>query len=66
MKKLFQVIALIAGIWMVGAAPGFARHHSENSHGHGGGVPAPAIGAGVVGLLVAGGLASYIRRHRRG
>ena len=70
MKKLIQVLGLIAGIWMVGTAPGFANCGSNgNGRGNGcsgGGSPAPEIGASVLGMLLAGGVAIYPHRRRSG
>jgi hypothetical protein len=73
MKKLVQVLGLIAGICMVGAAPGFAQNQNgqgQNGQGQnqqgGGGTPAPEIGASVLGMLLASAVAVYLYRRRRG
>ncbi|GEM_PF-1862997 len=70
MKKYIQVLGLIAGIWLVGAAPGLGMGklppgvEREAPAGAGRGAPAPAIGAGMIGVLLAGGVAYFIRKRR--
>ena len=72
MKKLIQVLGLIAAIWMVGAAPGFAAGgndqggNNQGGNSQGGGTPAPEIGASALGMLLASGVATYLYRRRRG
>ncbi len=65
MKKAASVLRLIASIWLIGIAPGFARedHGGRGDHGHG--APAPAIGASALGLFLASGVAYYYIRKRR-
>jgi hypothetical protein len=41
------------------------RGGASASHEGGGAAPAPEIGASVLGMLLAGGVAFYIRRHAR-
>jgi LPXTG-motif cell wall-anchored protein len=70
MKKLILILGLVAGIWTVGGAPGFAQdartYPTYPTHPtNGGGAPAPEIGASALGLLLAGGVAFYIIRRRR-
>ncbi len=62
MKKYIQALGLIAGIWLVGAAPGLGM--GKLPPGAGRGAPAPAIGAGMIGVLLAGSVAYYIRKRR--
>jgi LPXTG-motif cell wall-anchored protein len=68
MKKLIQVLGLIACISTVGVAPSFAggcwSKCNQGGNG-GGGAPAPEIGASALGLLLAGGVAFYVIRRRR-
>ena len=76
MKKLIQVLGLVASISMVGVTPSFATSIclpllgcidlGGGGGGGGGGAPAPEIGASVLGMLMASGVALYIYRRRRG
>jgi LPXTG-motif cell wall-anchored protein len=61
MRKLIPVFGMVASIWTVGVAPGFAYGLRP-----GGGAPAPEIGATALGLLLACGLAFYVLRRRQG
>jgi LPXTG-motif cell wall-anchored protein len=70
MKKLIQILGLVACISTVGVAPSFACSGPECPSGNqggkgGGGAPAPEIGASALGLLLAGGVAFYVIRRRR-
>jgi hypothetical protein len=66
MKKLLRVVSVIAAIVVVGAAPAFAMSRPPGGGGGGGGgAPSPEIGAGILGTILAGGLALYIRRRNR-
>jgi hypothetical protein len=67
MKKLIQVLGLVLCISTVGVAPSFAGICIVGICPiGGGGAPAPEIGASVLGLLLAGGVATYIHKRRRG
>jgi hypothetical protein len=63
MKKLAAVLGLATVISLATVAPSLARNH--HGWGGGGGAPAPEIGAGVLGMLLAGGAATYFRRRAR-
>jgi hypothetical protein len=79
MKLFFYILLLALGLSSVGVAPGVAdmighgwggSGGSSGGWGHGGfggggGAPAPEIGAGVLGMLLAGGVAYNIRRRAR-
>jgi hypothetical protein len=65
MRKFIKVLGLVACLSTVGVAASFADDECEGKCGGGRGVPAPEIGATVLGLLGAAGLASYIRARRR-
>lgn len=64
MKNYLQVLSIIWTISAVGAAPAFAMARPPGGGG-GGGAPATEIGAGVLGTILAGSLALYIRRRNR-
>ena len=68
MRKFLQAASVAAAIVVVGSAPVFAMARPPGhggGGGGGGGAPATEIGAGVIGTLLAGGLALYIRRRNR-
>jgi len=74
MKKIASVLGMVAIISTVGFAPAFGG--TDNGVGNGGqnngrqvghgGAPAPEIGASVLGILLASGVAIYLHRRRRG
>jgi hypothetical protein len=73
MKKIASVLGMVAIISTVGFAPAFGG--TDNGGGNGGqnnglqlgrGTPAPEIGASVLGMLLASGVAIYLHRRRRG
>ena len=78
MRKFIKVLGLVACLSTVGVAPSFAGTcilgiicipvggGPGGGGGNGGGAPAPEIGASALGMLLAGGLAAYIRARRRG
>jgi hypothetical protein len=75
MRKFIEVLGLVACLSTVGVAPSFAGTtcilgiiciNTGGGGGGGGGAPAPEIGASALGMLLAGGLAAYIRARRRG
>jgi hypothetical protein len=55
---------LKSGNWSLGGHGGSGS--ASGSHQGGGAAPAPEIGAGLLGMLFAGGAVFYIRRHARG
>jgi hypothetical protein len=73
MRKFIKVLGLVACLSPVGVAASFADQNGQGQNGQGQNgqgqngrrVPAPEIGATVLGLLGAAGLASYIRARRR-
>jgi len=68
MKNFLRVLSIVTAILAVGAAPAFAMARPPGvggGGGGGGGAPAAEIGAGILGTLLAGGLALYIRRRNR-
>jgi hypothetical protein len=72
MKKMIQISMLASAMSALGAAPSLAEHGGrgwedwgQRLH-RGGGAPAPEIGAGVLGMLLAGGAVFYIRKRARG
>jgi hypothetical protein len=78
MRKFIKVLGLAACLSTVGVAASFADQDGQGQNGqgqngqgqngqgqNGRGAPAPEIGATVLGLLGAAGLASYIRARRR-
>jgi len=68
MRKFIKVLGLVACISAVSVFPSFADDGGggDDGGGRGAGVPAPEIGATVLGLLGAAGLAAYLRARRRG
>jgi hypothetical protein len=68
MKNFLRVLSIVTAILAVGAAPAVAMARPPGvggGGGGGGGAPAAEIGAGILGTLLAGGLALYIRRRNR-
>lgn len=66
MTNRLQVLSAIVAMSAIYAAPVFAMARPPGGGGGGGGgAPATEIGAGVLGTLLAGGLALYIRRRNR-
>jgi len=80
MRKSLQPLGLAACLFILGAATASAGVMSDSmfmvggNHGAPGpssvggsnGAPAPEIGASMLGLAVAGGIAAYLQRRRRG
>jgi len=65
MRKLFELLGLIAIISTAGAASALAGDVGWHHIG-GGSAPAPAIGATALGMFLASGIAYYVRKRRRG
>jgi hypothetical protein len=70
MRTFIKVLGLVACVSIVSVSPSFADCILDilclgGGGGSGGGAPAPEIGASALGLLMAGGLASYIRARQR-
>jgi LPXTG-motif cell wall-anchored protein len=69
MAKVLSALAFVSLVAL--AAPAFADQNGQgqngNSQGGGGSraAPAPEIGASLIGMVLAGGIAIYARRRRR-
>jgi len=67
---IFLLLILFAGgsatSFLKGANGALDAGGSAAALRQGGAAPAPEIGAGALGMLLAGGAAFYIRRHARG
>jgi hypothetical protein len=68
MRKFIKVLGLVACLSTVGVAASFAQSVLPPLPVPlpGGGAPAPEIGATALGMLLAAGLAAYVRARRRG